>query len=72
MLKEMRVVWDCYSKAQKPTLEQLSQLEDALKEKAKVVKLTEEEQEVLEMLSSYEKDDKRRAPAVWRVYQYGV
>ena len=72
MLKEMQVVWDCYSKAQKPTLEQLSQLEDALKEKAKVVKLTEEEQEVLEMLSSYEKDDKRRAPAVWQVYQYGV
>ena len=72
MLKEMRVVWDCYSKAQKPTLEQLSQLEEALKEKAKTVKLTEEEQEVLEMLSSYEKDDKRRKPAVWQVFQYGV
>lgn len=72
MLKEMQVVWDCYSKAQKPTLEQLFQLEDALKEKAKIVKLDREEQEVLEMLSQYEKDDKRRDPAVWQVFQYGV
>ena len=72
MLKEMQVVWDCYSKAQKPTLEQLSQLEDVLKEKAKTAKLDEEEQEVLEMLSQYEKDDKRRKPAVWQVFQYGV
>ena len=72
MLREMQVVWDCYSKAQSPTLEQLSQLEDALKEKAKIVKLNEEEQEVLEMLSQYEKDDKRRDPAVWQVFQYGV
>ena len=72
MLREMQVVWDCYSKAQKPTLEQLSQLEDVLKEKAKTAKLDEEEQEVLEMLSQYEKDDKRRDPAVWQVFQYGV
>ena len=72
MLREMQVVWDCYSKAQKPTLEQLSQLEDVLKEKAKTAKLDEEEQEVLEMLSQYEKDDKRRKPAVWQVFQYGV
>ena len=72
MLREMQVVWDCYSKAQKPTLEQLSQLEDVLKEKAKTAKLDEEEQEVLEMLSQYEKDDKRRKPAVWHVFQYGV
>ena len=72
MLKEMQVVWDCYRKVQSPTLEQLSQLEDALREKAKIVKLNREEQEVLEMLSSYEKDDKRRKPAVWQVFQYGV
>ena len=72
MLKEMQVVWDCYSKAQKPTLEQLSQLEEALKEKAKTVKLDREEQITLEMLSQYEKDDKRREPAVWQVFQYGV
>ena len=72
MVREMQVVWDCYSKAQKPTLEQLSQLEDVLKEKAKTAKLDEEEQEVLEMLSQYEKDDKRRKPAVWQVFQYGV
>ena len=72
MLKEMQVVWDCYRKGQSPTLEQLSQLEDALREKAKIVKLNREEQEVLEMLSQYEKDDKRRDPAVWQVFQYGV
>lgn len=72
MLKEMQVVWDCYSKAQSPTLEQLSQLEDALKEKAKTAKLDREEQITLEMLSQYEKDDKRRDPAVWQVFQYGV
>ena len=72
MLKEMQVVWDCYRRVQSPTLEQLSQLEDALKEKAKIVKLDREEQEVLEMLSQYEKDDKRRKPAVWQVFQYGV
>ena len=72
MLKEMQVVWDCYSKAQGPTLEQLSQLEDALKEKAKTAKLDREEQITLEMLSQYEKDDKRRDPAVWQVFQYGV
>ena len=72
MLKEMQVVWDCYSKAQNPTLEQLSQLEDALKEKAKTAKLDREEQITLEMLSQYEKDDKRRDPAVWQVFQYGV
>ena len=72
MLKEMQVVWDCYSKAQSPTLEQLSQLEDVLKEKAKTVKLDREEQITLEMLSQYEKDDKRRKPAVWQVFQYGV
>ena len=72
MLREMQVVWDCYSKAQKPTLEQLSQLEDVLKEKAKTAKLDREEQITLEMLSQYEKDDKRRDPAVWQVFQYGV
>ena len=72
MLKEMQEVWDCYSKAQSPTLEQLARLEEALRKKKTRTGLTREEQETLEMLSQYEVDDKRRDPAVWQVYQYGV
>lgn len=72
MLKEMRIVWGCYSRGESPTLEQLAQLEEVLKRKEKSSELTREEKEILRLLSVYPNDDKKRDVAVWQVFQYGM